>query len=182
MGFPAVPTTRPSCRSVGMATHRSHPQPRQTPQPPDRRRHRVNPVPLRARSSGAISLLRPFPDDLGRLEERAGIDADGRRRSNRSAEPVVAVADPAGESDRHRWGIGAAVAGSVRVTPGVPDRLCHRDFVGQSRTPAQRRRRKSDEGRRYARWQWRSLMWRAITGRAWLALRSGCAVRGSPRG
>jgi hypothetical protein len=85
-----------------------------------------------------------------------------------------------------RWGIGAAVAGSVRVTPGVPDRLCHRDFVGQSQTPAQRRRRKSGEGRRL-----RSLVVEAgyaarrvacYRGSCWLALRPGCAVRGSPRG
>jgi len=34
------------------------------------------------------------------------------------------------------------------VAAAVPDRLCHRDFVGQSRTPAQRRGRKSGEGRR----------------------------------
>ena len=36
-----------------------------------------------------------------------------------------------------------------RLTAGfVPDRQCHRGFVGQSQTPAQRRRRKPGEGRR----------------------------------
>ena len=45
-----------------------------------------------------------------------------------------------------------SLRGSGRCCCAVPDRQCHRDFVGQSQTPAQRRRRKSGEVGGYARW------------------------------
>ena len=114
-----------------------------------------------------------------RAETRAGLDARrsglGRRRSCAGIQCRIASRS----SSRHCAAAVAVAApfqtGSVTGTSsGSLRRLLSAEGGSQARSAVTLAGSRS--------WIRRSPMWRAIAGRAWLALRSGCAVRGSPRG